>query len=182
MAAVTCPTLENILNGEQCLENLPGLSDMVYCGIKSELAAPLTATGNRYATPTFKSGKGLYKFECASETQGIVGESLGLRAGYKQTLEFAFDGANEVMARAARALNNLDIFFIVPDGEDFQIMYDKNRRCKSPSGGIKTDTGKAGGDTRQTTCQFELQPVYFPNYYVTIENIDELLAGASSGA
>jgi hypothetical protein len=177
MAEVTCPTLEHILNADQCNENLAGLGEVVYVGVKADLAAPLTATDNVYSEPSFKAGKGLFKIECADETQGITGGSLGYRKGFKQTLEFAIDAVNKIIAKTGRALNNLDLFFIVPDGEEFQIMYDPNRKCKADADGIQSNTGKAAADERQTTCTFTLQPVKYSNYYVEITNIDTLLEG-----
>lgn len=181
MAEVTCPTLEHILNADQCNENLAGLGEVVYVGVKADLAAPLAATDNVYSEPSFKPGKGLFKIECADETQGITGGSLGYRKGFKQTLEFAIDAVNKIIAKTGRALNNLDLFFIVPDGEEFQIMYDPNRKCKADADGIQSNTGKAAADERQTTCTFTLQPVKYSNYYVEITNIDTLLEGHAEG-
>lgn len=177
MAEVTCPTLEHILNADQCNENLAGLGEVVYVGVKSELEAPLQATENTYSTPTFKTGKGLFKIECADETQGIMGGSLGYRKGFKQTLEFAIDAVNKIIAKTGRALNNLDLFFIVPDGDQYQIMYDPNRKCKADADGIQSNTGKAAADERQTTCSFVLQPVKYMNYFVEIDDIEKLLEG-----
>lgn len=179
MAEVTCPTLEHILNADQCNENLAGLGEVVYVGVKGDLASPLVATDNEYSEPTFKAGKGLFKIECADETQGIIGSSLGQRKGFKQTLDFAIDAVNKIIAKTGRALNNLDLFFIVPDGEQFQIMYDPYRKCKADADGIQTNTGKAAADERQTTCSFSLQPVKYSNYYVTITDIEKLLEGAT---
>lgn len=177
MAEVTCPTLEHILNADQCNENLAGLGEVVYVGVKSDLAAPLQATENTYSTPTFKTGKGLFKIECADETQGIMGGSLGYRKGFKQTLDFAIDAVNKIIAKTGRALNNLDLFFIVPDGDQYQIMYDPNRKCKADADGIQSNTGKAAADERQTTCSFVLQPVKYMNYFVEIDDIEKLLEG-----
>lgn len=177
MAEVICPTLEHILNADQCNENLAGLGEVVYVGVKADLAAPLTATDNVYSEPTFKTGKGLFKIECADETQGITGGSLGYRKGFKQTLEFAIDAVNKIIAKTGRALNNLDLFFIVPDADEYQIMYDPNRKCKADADGIQSNTGKAPGDERQTTCTFTLQPVKYSNYYVEITDINKLLEG-----
>lgn len=177
MAENTCPTLEHILNADQCNENLAGLAEVFYVGIKSELAAPMVATDNVYSEPTFKAGCGLYKFECADETQGIIGGSLGYRKGFKQTFEAAIDAVNKVVAKTGRALNNLDLFFIVPDGDEHQIMYDPNRKCKADADGIQTNTGKAAADERQTTLAFTLQPVKYPNFYVDITDISKLLKG-----
>ena len=177
---IECPTLEHVLNADQCGENLAGLGQVVYVALKDDLASPMVATDNVYSAPTFKSGKGLFKIECADETQGITGGSLGYRKGFKQTLEFAIDAVNKIIAKTGRALNNLDLFFIVPDGEEFQIMYDPNRKCKADADGIQSNTGKAASDERQTTCSFTLSPVKYPNYFVTIEDIEALLEGAEA--
>lgn len=182
MAEIVCPTLEHILNADQCTENLAGLGEVVYVGVKSDLVAKMTATDNVYSTPIFKTGKGLFKIECADETQGITGSSLGYRKGFKMTLDFAIEAVNKIIAKTGRALNNLDLFFIVPDGDEYQIMYDPNRKCKADADGIQSNTGKAAADERQTTCTFTLQPVKYMNYFVTIEDIEALLEGAETDA
>ena len=52
------------------------------------------------------------------KTQKITGE------------EFVIDKVDKETAEMSRALNNLkDLFFIVKDGNDFQIMYDPDRKC-----------------------------------------------------
>ena len=80
-------------------------------------------------------------------------------------------------------MNNLNIGIIVPDGNtgDTQIMYDPNRRVKAEQGGIKSDTGAATSDDRQTTLEFHLNGVLYDNLYVTAPNDgwDSLLASAN---
>lgn len=166
MPQVVCPTLQHCLKENDCLENLAGLGNVAYCFLKSDLSAPLTRTGTKYSTPAFKSGKGLFKFELQDQMQGIVGESLKKRQGFKQTFEGAFEAVNEIISKTARALNNLDVCFIVPDNEKFQIMYDPYHDVKFEDGGIRTDTGKASSDERQTTFSATLEPVMYPNFWV----------------
>ena len=182
MPQVNCPTLTHCLKENECLENLAGLGNVAYVFIKSDLEAPLTRTGTKYSTPAFKAGKGLYKFELQDQMQGIVGESLKKRQGFKQTFEFAFEAVNEAISSNARALNNLDVGFIVPDNEKYQIMYDPYHDIKFEDGGIKTDTGKAASDDRQTNCSATLEPVIHPNFWVDAPagGWDSLLAGESS--
>ena len=182
MPHVACPTLQHCLKDNDCLENLAGLGNVAYVFVKGDLSAPLTRTGIKYSTPAFKTGKGLYKFELQDQMQGIVGESLKKRQGFKQTFEFAFEAVNEAISKNARAMNNLDICFIVPDNEKFQIMYDPYHDVKFDDGGIKTDTGKASSDDRQTTCTATLEPVIHPNFWVDApsEGWDSLLAESSS--
>ena len=78
---VTCPQLADVLNENECVENRAGVGVTIYLGLKSELAAPLTATENMYSTPAFQTGKGLYKVECKDDTNQIQGSSLGYRKG-----------------------------------------------------------------------------------------------------
>ena len=139
--AQNCPTMMNILKADECLENLAGISADVYVGIKSDLAEPLTAEENVYSTPAFASGKGLYKIQGKNEAQKIAFSSLGPRKGYELTITVVIESLNKVFSKAGRAMNNLDLFFIVKDGEESLIMYDPNRRCEAESGGISGDTG-----------------------------------------
>ena len=181
---VTCPTLTDFLNEEQCLENIAGTSAIAYYFVKSDLAAPLTRSGCVYSTPTFKTGKGLYKFDLKDGSQKIEGESQGNNKGFNLTYDAVLDAVNKKAAELSRALNNLDIGIIVPDNEDTQIMYDPNHRVKCDTGGIKSTTGAAPGDDRNTTLQFKLEGVHYDNLYVTPPSAeggwDSLLASAGS--
>lgn len=173
---VVCPTLDDVLASEQCVENLAGLAEVVYVGRKSDLEEPMTLTGVSYSTPKFKTGKGLVKIECAEATQGIMGNSLKSGKGFKLQLDFVIDAVSKKTAEVSRALNNLkDLFFIVPDNEEYQIMYDPLRKCKVDTDGIQSNTGKDPGDDRQTLCSYILQPVRFSNLYVDIEDIEVLM-------
>lgn len=182
MATVNCPTLGDFLNSEQCLENIAGTSAIAYYFLRGDLAKPIGRTGNTYETPTFKAGKGLYKFDLKDGTQKIEGESQGNNKGYALTYSATIDSVSKTVSELARALNNLDIGIIVPDGEDSQIMYDVNHRVKCDSGAIKTDTGAQASDDRQTTIETKLEGVLYPNLYVTApdEGWDSLLASAIS--
>ena len=157
----------NILKADECLENLAGISADVYVGIKSDLAAPLTAEENVYSTPTFASGKGLYKVQGKNEAQKIHFSSLGPRKGYDLDITIVIESLNKTFSKAGRALNNLDLFFIVKDGDDSLIMYDPNRRCEADAGGIEGDTGDTADSDRQANCVFHLKPVKYPLLYVT---------------
>ena len=163
----TCPELVDVLNENECLENFAGLGTDIYIGLKSELTAPLTATDNSYSTPSFTSGKGLYKVQCADEKQQIKGSSLGRRKGFELTCTFVVDSVNPAAGKLARAINNNDIFIIAKDGDVSQIIYDPNRKVKFDSGAITTDTGAAASDDRITTYEAKLSPVSYPNLYVT---------------
>lgn len=157
----------NILKSDECLENLAGISADVYVGIKSDLEAPMTAEENVYSTPIFASGKGLYKIQGKNEAQKVSFSSLGPRKGYDLGITIVIESLNKVFSKAARSLNNLDLFFIVKDNDESLIMYDPNRRCEADNGGIAGDTGDTADSDRQATCEFHLKPVKYPLLYVT---------------
>ena len=133
--AENCPTMQNILKADECLENLAGISSDVYVGIKSDLAAPLTPQQDP-------------------------------RKGYDLDITVVIESLNQTFSKVGRALNNLDLFFIVDDGDDSLIMYDPQRRCEADSGGIEGDTGDTADSDRQATCNFHLKPVKYPLLYV----------------
>lgn len=164
-----CPTLQNILADDSCSENFAGLGAKVYVGEKKDLKAPLvlddeTAT---YNAPELKEGKFLYAFECKEDSQQIQGSSLGKRRGFQLTLNAVLEAVNQKSAQVCRALNNLDIFIIVQDGDEYQILYHPSRKVTFDADGIQSDTGAAAGDDRQVTLAATLNPVKFPNLYVT---------------
>lgn len=163
----TCPTLQHYTAGDQCTENLAGVASAVYVFLKSDLSAALTATDNLYSTPAFASGKGLYKIDCKEEANSIQGSSLGPNKGFRLTLAFTIDAVNQIASKLGRAFNNLDLGYIVVDGTDSQILYDPNHRVKFESDGIQTNTGAAASDDRTTVMSAQLQPVNYPNLYVT---------------
>lgn len=172
--------MQSILKADECLENLAGISADVYVGIKSDLSAPLTAEENVYSTPTFSSGKGLYKIQGKNEAQKIAFSSLGPRKGYDLSITVVIESLNRTFSKVGRALNNLDLFFIVRDNDESLIMYDPNRRCEADSGGIAGDTGDTADSDRQATLEYHLKPVKYPLLYVTEPQTggwDSLLAG-----
>lgn len=163
-----CPTLFSILAEEDCSENLAGLGEVAYIGLKKDLQSPMTATDNTYTTPVFKDGKGLYKVDLKEESQKVAGESQGKRKGFNLTGTMVFDAVNEQISELSRGLNNLDWFAIFPDPSgDAQILYDPNKKIRIESGGLTSDTGAAAADDRITTVNFVLGPVKYPNLFVT---------------
>lgn len=182
---VTCPQLADVLNENECLENRAGMASTVYLGLKSELAAALTATENTYSTPAFATGKGLYKVDCKDDANQVQGSSLGYRKGFELTFNFTIDSVNPAAGKLARAINNRDVFIIVEEKDGTsQIMYDPKIKVKFDSGGIKTDTGAKGDDDRSTTFEAKLTGVNYPNLYVTApteKGWDSLLASKKPG-
>lgn len=170
---------------EECLENLAGLGEVVYVGLRGDLAAPLTPTEDVYSAPTFKDGKGLYKFDLKEEAQKIAGESQGKRKGYNITGTMVFDGVDKKTSKILRALNNLDWFAIFPDPSgDAQILYDRNKKVRIDQGGATTDTGAQASDERTSTVNFILGPVKYPNLFVEepTGGWDSLLEGGDSSS
>ena len=180
---VVCPALQDYLDTQDCVENFAGLGTNIYVFLKEDLATPLVLTDNVYSTPTFKSGKGLYKIVCKDESQEIPSESLGKKKGFKLTVNLTIDAVNKLTSKLSRAFNNLDLGFIVHDGADNQIVYDPQRKVTFASGGIKDTTGKAASDERKTDMSGTLQPVYYSHLYVTAPTTggwDSLLASAAT--
>lgn len=176
MAEVTseCPTLTDYLEGEQCHDNISGVSPNIYIALKGDLEAPLVLTGCTYSEPKFKAGKGFFKLECKDESNKIEGSLLGANKGNKLTINAVIDAVNSETALLSRGLANLKWFAVVKDGEKWQIMYDPERKIKVDNDGIKTSTGAASSDERTTTITATLQPVPFINLYVTITDITKL--------
>ena len=182
---MNCPTLSNILASNECLENLAGVGSVVYVGIKGDLQTPLSATDNLYDTPTFKSGKGLYRLDCKEESQKYAFSSLGRRKGYEITGTLVLEAVNKDTAKVLRAMNNLDLFLIFVDNDGSSlIVYDPTRKMEAESGGIAGDTGDTPDSDRQITMEYKLSPVAYPMYYVTApvaaNGWDSLLAETTS--
>ena len=178
---VTCPEIKDVLAANECLENFGGLGSNVYFFNKADLVAPLKPEKNIYpalSSESFKSGKGLYKFECKESSQGHTWESLGRRKGFKQQLDFVLESVNADSAEVARALNNLDGGYIVQDGEKSIIVYHDQHKFEYASGGIKGDTGKKAEDDRMVEFSGTLQPTTYPRYEIAAPEAgwDSLLA------
>ena len=169
--SVACPEIKDLLSENDCLENFGGLSVNVYVFLKSDLAQALepTENTNKYAALTaasFKTGKGLYKFECQDGGQGHTWESLGYQKGFKQTLDYVLESVNADTAFVARGLNNQKCGYIVEDGATSIIVYDKQHDFKYDSGQIKGDTGKKPEDDRVVTLSGTLQPTTYGRYEI----------------
>jgi len=175
----TCPTLINYNAADECLENLAGLGEVAYIGLRSDLAAPLAANDNAYGGLAFKDGKGLVKLDLKEESQKIEGSSNGKRKGYNLTATLVFDAVNRRTSLLSRALNNLgDMFIIMPDGDDIQIMYDANKKIHADSGGITTTTGDTPDSDRITTAALILGPVKYGNLFLDLgdgESLDDFV-------
>lgn len=184
---VTCPEIKDILSENECLENFGGLGVNVYVFIKSDLAAPLEpeAGKNIYAALTvasFKTGKGLFKFECQDGGQGHTWENLGYRKGFKQTLDYVLESVSADSAYVARGLNNLKCGYIIEDGKTSILVYDKQHDFKYDSGNIKGDTGKKPEDDRMVTLSGSLSPTTYGRYEIVEPESgwDSLLSGAGT--
>lgn len=169
--AQTCPTLINYSAADECLENLAGLGEVAYLGLRDDLSSPLVAEDNVYSGLAFKDNKGLVKLDLKEDSQKIEGSSNGKRKGYNLTATLVFDAVNRKTSLLTRALNNLgDLFIIMPDGDDIQIMYDPNKKVHADSGGITTTTGDTPDSERTTTCALILGPVKYGNLFLELPN------------
>lgn len=180
----TCPSLINYSAADECLENLAGLGEVAYIGLRSDLTAPLTANENVYSGLTFKDGKGFVKLDLRENSQKIDAESQGKRKGYNLTATLVFDAVNRKTSLISRALNNLgDMFIVMPDGDDIQIMYDANKKVHADQGGITSTTGDTPDSDRITTANLILGPVKYSNLFLELpsgKTLDELVVDDSS--
>ena len=181
----TCPEIKDFLAANECLESFGGLGVNVYAFNKADLKAPLKAEKNIYTTlssESFQSGKGLYKFQCKENSQGHTFESLGRRKGFKQQLDYVLESVNADSAELARGLNNLDLGYIVQDGDKNIIVYDEQHKFEYASGGIKGDTGKKADDDRMVELSGTLQPTTYGRYEIAAPEAgwDSLLASKVS--
>ena len=165
----TCPILINYSAADECQENLAGLGEVAFVGLRSDLKNPLTLTDNVYSGLDFKDGKGFVKFDLKEDSQKIEGSSNGKRKGYNLTATIVFDAVNRNTSLLTRALNNLgDMFVIMPDGDDIQIMYDPNKKVHADQGGITTTTGDTPDSERITTANLILGPVKYGNLFLDL--------------
>ena len=175
----TCPSLINYSAADECQENLAGMGEVAYLGLRSDLSAPLVAAENVYSGLAFKDGKGLVKVDLRENSQKIEGSSNGKRKGYNLTATLVFDAVNRKTSRLSRALNNLgDMFIIMPDGDDNQIMYDPNKKIHADQGGITSTTGDTPDSDRITTANLILGPVKYSNLFLDLpegKTLDQLV-------
>lgn len=175
----TCPSLINYSAADECLENLAGMGEVAYIGLRSDLSTPLAAAENVYSGLAFKDGKGLVKVDLKENSQKIEGSSNGKRKGYNLTATLVFDAVNRKTSLLSRALNNLgDMFIIMPDGDDNQIMYDPNKKIHADQGGITSTTGDTPDSDRITTANLILGPVKYSNLFLDLpegKTLDQLV-------
>lgn len=180
-----CPVMRHILAGDVCTENFAGLGSVAYFFLKDDInpekfradkniytfeAATTTTVGEESVNVegTFKSGKGFFKVELKPESQSFTGESQGKNKGFNITGQLIIEVVNEETSEFLRSLNNLDWGCILPDGDDkYQLMYNKTRKVQLDSGALKTETGAASSDDRQTTLAPVQPGCKYPNLYVT---------------
>lgn len=177
-----CEELLNVLASEQCAEDFAGIGSVIYYGLKSDLLAEMTESGPTFSGIAFpaNSGKGLYRIDCKEEANSIVGSSGGMNGGFNQTLNFTVDFVNQDTSKLARAINNhQDLFFIVEDGDETQVMYHPKHKITIDSGGIESNTGDTADSDRQITYAIQLKRCKYPNTYLTLpsgKTLEDLLA------
>ena len=164
MAQVPCQAMQHLLETEDCSENFAGVGRTIYAFRKADLAAPMVADGCTYTAPTFKAGKGLYKIFCRKEVNIVDGKSIKAGKGYEKALKFGLDKVNKKVSEVCRSLNNDSWGFIVPDGDDIQIVYHPDHKVEPDDGGITTSTGASAEDDRVADFAFTLTPIRSPNY------------------
>lgn len=165
----TCPEIKDYSAEDLCLEQMPGMGMNIYVFKKSDLKAPLQATGNQYpalSSESFQTGKGLYKWVAKDGTVGQDGEGQGQNQGYKTTFGYEFEAQDANSAELARAAQNLDLGYIAKYGSKWRIIYDPDHKVKYASGGIKCSTGKKSGDEPSFSFEASLEGLIYPYYEI----------------
>ena len=169
----TCPTLGGWNDSEQCLENLAGMTEVMYVFEIGDLASPLEATDNTYkiGKDSFKQGKGLKKYDLKEESQKAASEGQGKRKGFNITFTTVIDAVNKALGKESRALNNLNLGIILPDSNgEAQILYDPYKKVHATT--FTSDTGAAASDDRVTTIEWQVGPVKYNALYVDLTTGD----------
>lgn len=185
-----CPQMFSVRNDDQCLENFAGLGSTAYIFLlddidKKELKT-LEGRPNVYSwtDKVLGSNKYLYKVELRENSQSFTGESQGQRKGFKITGQLVIEVVNETTAKLCRALNNREYGIILPDGDNYQIMYSPTKKITRDAGALKTETGASSSDDRICTLAPVLENQSYPNYWVElaegIASFDELVEGAEA--
>lgn len=171
-----CPTLGNILAEDNCVENPGGLGAVMYVLEKKFINTAvfkLTEGSNAYPalevdgdSGTLKTGAKLYKFECKENGQGMTNTSLGSRKMFRIQLDYVIEAVNAESAKVARALNNLDLVYIIKRAGVWYIVYDPDHKFVYDNGGISFETGKNPDDEAQVNLSGHLDPTLYPLYTV----------------
>lgn len=188
--AQNCPQMVSILNDDQCLENFAGLGATAYIFLRDDIdkdqLKTLEGRPNVYSwgKDVLLEGKHLYKVELRENSQSFTGESQGQRKGFKITGQLVIEVVNEKTALLCRALNNREYGIILPDGDNYQIMYSPTKKITRDAGALKTETGASSSDDRVATLTPVLENQSYPNYWVEIatdagiDSFDDLVEGA----
>lgn len=178
MAGLACPSMRHITAAEVCTENFAGLGAVAYFFLKDDINKDnfkVDEEGKRLnvykmTSDVFKNGKGFYRVELKPESQSFTGESDGKNKGFKITGQLIIEVVNEEVSDFCRSLNNLDWGCVLPDGDDkYQLLYNKNRKVQLDAGAVKTETGAASSDDRQTTIAPVQPGCAFPNLYLEFD-------------
>ena len=176
---MACIPLTSIDSSDVCEESFGGLGSSAWIFVHDDLDPehPLSLIEDedgvetavyQWEANTLKPGAYLYKVQLKPNSQGITGESNGSNKGFKQTGQFIIDTTNPNVSRFLRALNNRHGYWgiIVNDGQKYQVMYTKGEALTLDAGALKTETGNASSDDRQTTLAPVLDKALFPETYI----------------
>lgn len=186
MAKYTTPTpcdLAHITAADDCGESPSGIASIIYVAFKNDLESlprlkrPKEGEAGEFGlgdysyveeTPgfKFKAGKGFFKWEIKTESGEFSFSSNGQKKGFTQTIEFGFENISPEISSMFRTLNNRkDVFFAIPEGDKYALVYDPDRNAKIDSGGITYASGKTADDDSATTATITLPSVSPKTYY-----------------
>ncbi|MCD8176737.1 MAG: hypothetical protein LUE98_04655 [Tannerellaceae bacterium] len=177
--------LQAITEADNCGEATRGIATIIYVGFKGDLKArprlktPSDGNGSfglgdysyveetpGFTAANFKDGKSMVEWEIRTDSGQFTLSSNGQKAGFTQTLTFGFDQMTPEIASMLRVINNRkDIFFAIPEGDQFQLLYDPDRNVSIDSGGIAYDSGTTPDSDSGVTIAINLSTVSSKTYY-----------------
>lgn len=185
MAEYTTPTpcdLADITAASDCGESLAGLPTRLYVGFKDDLTArprlkrPTGEAGDfafgdySYIEETpgfeFKDGKHFFMWDIRTDSGQITSSLIAQKKGYTQSLTLGFEIMTPFISSLMRMLGNRkDVFFLIPEGDEYIAFYDPDRDFVIDSGGIAYDSGTTADSESGTTVTMSLNTLPPKTYY-----------------
>ncbi|MDR1980372.1 MAG: hypothetical protein LBQ39_01970 [Tannerellaceae bacterium] len=182
MAIVGLCDFADYTAAESCGEVLNGIASVIYVGFKNDLTAlPKLKVPGDSATNfglgdysyieeepgfLFKTGKRFYKFEIATDSGQFTASSVETGKGFTQQLVFKIEKMTPELATMLRTINNRkDVFFVFPEGDQYQAFYDPDRNRGIASGGIAYDSGNTPDSDSGATLTATLMTRTPKTYY-----------------
>jgi hypothetical protein len=182
MAVFNICNLLDYTAADSCGESLNGIASVMYVGFKDDLVArPKLKTPGESDTDfdlgdysyieetpgfVFKPGKRFYEWQIATDSGQFTASSVETGKGFIQQLVFKIEKMTPELAAMFRTINNRkDVFFVFPEGDEYQAFYDPDRNRGIASGGIAFDSGNTPDSDSGVTLTVTLMTRTPKTYY-----------------